>query len=89
MMSIIQNRTYKLKNLVLLNFEKLDLPKETVRRKVLELEKEGLLIEVKKIMIDRKPFSFVKPETKLKLPQNIYLFSFIIIKSTENLHKKN
>ena len=40
--------------------EKLDLPKETVRRKVLELEKEGVIARIKKkIVIDRKAFGFV------------------------------
>ena len=47
--------------------EKLDLPKETVRRKVLELEKEGVITRSKKkIIIDRKAFSFVKPEQQMK-----------------------
>ena len=43
--------------------EKLQLPKETVRRKVLELEKLGVLKRQKKqIIIDRRSFSFIKPE---------------------------
>ena len=47
--------------------EKLDLPKETVRRKVLELEKEGVISRSKKkIIIDRKAFPFVKPENQIK-----------------------
>ena len=47
--------------------EKLDLPKETVRRKVLELEKEGVIARSKKkIIIDRKAFPFVKPDNKIK-----------------------
>ena len=47
--------------------EKLDLPKETVRRKVLELEKEGVITRSKKkIIIDRKAFPFVKPENQIK-----------------------
>ena len=47
--------------------EKLDLPKETVRRKVLELEKEGVITRnKKKIIVDRKAFNFVKPENQIK-----------------------
>ncbi len=47
--------------------EKLDLPKETVRRKVLELENEGVITRSKKkIVIDRKAFSFVKPDNQIK-----------------------
>ena len=48
--------------------EKLDLPKETVRRKVLELEKEGVITRnKKKIIIDRKAFPFVKPDNQIKI----------------------
>ena len=47
--------------------EKLQLPKETVRRKVLELEKLGVLKRKKKqIIIDRSVFSQVKPERQVK-----------------------
>ena len=47
--------------------EKLDLPKETVRRKVLELESEGVINRnKKKILIDRKAFPFVKPEQQIR-----------------------
>ena len=57
--------------------EKLDLPKETVRRKVLELEKEGVITRnKKKIIIDRKAFEFVKPEQQIKFSAKyIYLVS--------------
>ena len=48
--------------------EKLQLPKETVRRKVLELEKLGVVNRVKKqIVIDRSVFSQVKPEKQIIL----------------------
>ena len=48
--------------------EKLNLPKETVRRKVLELEKEGVINRSnRKILIDRKAFTFVKPENQIKI----------------------
>ena len=47
--------------------EKLDLPKETVRRKVLELENDGVISRSKKkIIIDRKAFTFAKPEQQMK-----------------------
>ncbi len=57
--------------------EKLDLPKETVRRKVLELEKEGVITRIKKkIIIDRKAFPFVKPDNQIKFSAKyIYLVS--------------
>ena len=48
--------------------QKLQLPKETVRRKVLELEKLGVLKrKQKQIIIDRTVFSQVKPEGQIKL----------------------
>ena len=55
--------------------EKLNLPKETVRRKVLELEKEGVINRLKKkIIIDRKAFYFVKPKNQIKISSKyIYL----------------
>ncbi len=81
--------------------EKLDLPKETVRRKVLELEKEGVISrDKKKIIIDRKAFEFVKPTNQIKFSAKyIYLVSLALnkekilskkidIKSIENLIKK-
>ena len=47
--------------------EKLQLPKETVRRKVLELEKLGVLKRIKKqIIIDRSVFPQIKPERQVK-----------------------
>ena len=57
--------------------QKLDLPKETVRRKVLELENDGVITRnKKKIIIDRKAFKFVKPENQIKFSSKyIYLIS--------------
>ena len=47
--------------------EKLKLPKETVRRKVLELEKLGVLKRQKKqIIIDRSAFNLIKPDNQIK-----------------------
>ncbi len=62
--------------------EKLDLPKETVRRKVLELEQEGVISRnKKKIIIDRKAFNFVKPEQQIKFSSKyIYLVSQALFK---------
>ena len=64
--------------------EKLQLPKETVRRKVLELENLGVLKRQKKqIIIDRTAFNFVKPEQQMKFTSKyIYLVSLIL-----NRHK--
>ena len=82
--------------------EKLQLPKETVRRKVLELEKLGALKRIKKqIIIDRSVFPSVKPERQIKLTSKyIYLVSTIFkknkiyskdmdVKFIENTIKKN
>ena len=57
--------------------EKLDLPKETIRRKVIELENEGVITRnKKKIIIDRKAFDSVKPEQQVKFSSKyIYLVS--------------
>jgi hypothetical protein len=82
--------------------EKLQLPKETVRRKVLELEKLGVLIRKKKqIIIDRSVFSQVKPEMQIRqTAKYLYLISEIFnkdeiyskklnVKLIENIIKKN
>ena len=82
--------------------EKLDLPKETVRRKVLELEKEGVISRTKKkILIDRKAFPYVKPENQIKFSSKyIYLVSRALnknktytkkldTKTIENIIKEN
>jgi hypothetical protein len=62
--------------------EKLQLPKETVRRKVLELEKLGVLKRIKKqLIIDRSVFSQVKPERQIRTTSKyIYLISEIFNK---------
>ncbi len=71
--------------------EKLQLPKETVRRKVLELEKLGVLRRVKKqIIIDRSVFSQVKPERQIRLTSKyIYLISQIFNKDGIYLKRIN
>ena len=57
--------------------EKLDLPKETIRRKVIELENAGAITRnKKKIIIDRKAFDFIKPTQQIKISSKyIYLVS--------------
>ena len=74
--------------------EKLDLPKETVRRKVLELEKKGVITRnKKKVVIDRKAFDFVKPEQQIKFSSKyIYLVSQALNKDkiySKKLDQKN
>ena len=68
--------------------EKLQLPKETVRRKVLELEKLGALKRQKKqIIIDRRSFSFVKPENQMKYTA-AYIMKVSEILNKEKLYSK-
>ena len=48
--------------------EKLKMPKETIRRKVDELEKTGVIIRKKKIIkIDRSAFTFVQPKEQIPI----------------------
>ena len=69
--------------------EKLDLPKETVRRKVLELEKEGVILRSKKkIIIDRKAFEFVKPENQIKFSAK-YIFLVSQSLNKDKVYSKN
>ena len=68
--------------------EKLQLPKETVRRKVLELEKLGVLKRQKKqIIIDRRSFSFIKPQNQMKYTAS-YIVKISEILSKERLYSK-
>jgi hypothetical protein len=71
--------------------EKLKLPKETVRRKVLELEKLGVLKRQKKqIIIDRTAFDFVRPEKQIKITSKyVFLVSQILIKEKIYLSNLN
>ena len=69
--------------------EKLDLPKETIRRKVLELEKEGVITRSKKkIIIDRKAFSFVKPENQIKFSAKYIYLVYEALKKDKSYYKK-
>jgi predicted transcriptional regulator len=68
--------------------EKLQLPKETVRRKVLELEKLGVLKRQKKqIIIDRRSFTFIKPENQMKYTA-AYILKISEILTKEKLYSK-
>ena len=68
--------------------ETLQLPKETVRRKVLELEKLGVLIrQKKKIIIDRRSFYFIKPENQMKYTSR-YIIQIAEILIKEKIYSK-
>ena len=68
--------------------QKLELPKETKRRKVLELEKLGVLKrQKKKIFIDRSSFSFIKPENQMKYTAG-YILKFSEILNKEKIYSK-
>ena len=68
--------------------EKLQLPKETVRRKVLELENLGVLKRQKKqIIIDRKSFPFIKPENQMKYTAS-YIIQIANILNKEKIYTK-
>ena len=69
--------------------EKLDLPKETVRRKVLELEKEGVISRSrKKIIIDRKAFDYAKPVQQMKFTSKYILLVSKALNKDQNYSKK-
>ena len=68
--------------------DKLQLPKETVRRKVLELENLGVLKRQKKqITIDRSIFPSVKPERQIKLTSK-YIYKISKIFNKDGIYKK-
>ena len=68
--------------------EKLNLPKETVRRKVLELENDGVISRSKKrIIVDKKAFEFVKPERQIKFSAK-YIFLVSQALNREKIYSK-
>ena len=68
--------------------EKLQLPKETVRRKVLELEKLGALKrQNKQLIIDRSIFTQVKPERQLKITSK-YIRQVSVLLNKEKIYSK-
>ena len=69
--------------------EKLQLPKETVRRKVLELEDLGVLKRQKKqIIIDRSVFPQIKPERQVKSTSKYILLVSEILNKDKIFFKK-
>ena len=69
--------------------EKLQLPKETVRRKVLELEDLGVLKRQKKqIIIDRSVFSQIKPERQVRSTSKYILLISEILNKDKIFSKK-
>ena len=85
-LNISYDNFYKHKSLEIekINFSKistdLDMPKETVRRKVIELENKGIIKKVgKKITIDRSSYSSTQPVVTLKNLSNLLsIFSKIL-----------
>ena len=68
--------------------EKINLPKETVRRKVIELENLGVLKrQKKKILIDRSAFNLIKPENQLKITSK-YIHQISQIFNKEKTYSK-
>ena len=69
--------------------KKLELPKETVRRKVSELEKLGVLKRQKKqIILDRRSFSFIKPVNQMKYTSH-YILKIAKILNKNKLYSKH
>ena len=69
--------------------DKLQLPKETVRRKVLELENLGVLKRQKKqIIIDRSVFPQIKPERQVKSTSRYILLVSEILNKDRIFSKK-
>ena len=68
--------------------EKLNLPKETLRRKVLELEKLGVIKRKKKqVEIDRSAYIYVKPQNQIPLTSK-YLASVGELLNKEKIYDK-
>ena len=66
----------------------LNIPKESARRKVLELEKNGVIKKInRKIIVDRSAFPFVKPINSIKrISRFLSLFSEMLVKEKILLH---
>ena len=61
----------------------IDIPKESARRKILELEKEGVILRSrKKIIIDRSAFLFIKPIKSIKrMSRFLSILSSMLVKN--------
>jgi len=67
----------------------LDIPKESTRRKVIELENEGIIKKLKnRIVIDRSKFSYTKPKDSIKRMSR-FLAALSEICESENVLLKN
>ena len=67
----------------------LDIPKESTRRKVIELENEGVIKKLKnRIVIDRSKFSYTKPKDSIKRMSR-FLAALSEICESENVLLKN
>ena len=78
-----KDKILEIEKINLVNISKeLSIPKESVRRKVLELEKQGIIKKVgKKIIIDRSAYVSTQPVNTLKnLSSLLSLFSKILKK---------
>ena len=68
--------------------KEINIPKESARRKIVELEKSGIIIkQKKKIIIDRSAFAFIKPEKSIKrMSRFLSMLSNMLVK--EKILKK-
>jgi len=67
----------------------IDIPKESTRRKIIELEKEGVILRSKKkIIIDRSAFLFIKPIKSIKRMSRFLSILSNMLERKKILHKK-
>ena len=67
----------------------LGIPKETTRRKVLELEKEGVIKKKgKHLIIDKTAFKLVEPINTMKNLTNVFYVIYEICKKNNIIHKE-
>jgi len=61
----------------------INIPKETARRKIIELEKQGVILRhKKKVIIDRSAFAFIKPIKSIKrMSRFLSLLSNMLVKN--------
>ena len=67
----------------------IDIPKESTRRKIIELEKEGVILRSKKKnIIDRSAFLFIKPIKSIKRMSRFLSILSNMLERKKILHKK-
>jgi len=67
----------------------INIPKESTRRKIIELEKEGVILRSKKkIIIDRSAFLFIKPIKSIKRMSRFLSILSNMLERKKILHKK-